>query len=58
MALLLKFVIHTGVISAERTNTNDSNADCTLVSQVNDFLRPARSAQSYDQQKHLTADER
>jgi len=43
LALLLKFVIHTGVISAERTNTNDSDADCILVSQVNDFLRPALS---------------
>jgi hypothetical protein len=42
LALLLEFVIDTGVISAERTHPNNSHADCTLMSQVNDFLRVAR----------------
>ena len=46
LVLLFQFVVDTRMVSSERTHTNDCYADCTLVSQANDFLRPARKEQS------------
>ena len=47
LTLLLKLVVHAGVVLAERTYTNDTYADCPFVSQAVIFSERDGSSKGY-----------